>query len=487
MEYAFLLLIRIIQGGMGVNISRPLLANTVSRLGGLGTISGVALERVMARILAIGDPGGDIRRALSHFPFQDIAKMVLDAYFIPEGSDPKKKPRAVPVYSVKPSRLLIASIICANYAFVWLAKEGHNKPISVNYLEKIATPHVYAVTGAMLAGVDVITMGAGLPFDMPPMITALLEGRELEYPVPVIRQDRSRGKHIVRFNPREFFGVELPQMKRPAFLPIISSLLLAKLCLDSKNIPTGGVQGFVVETDTAGGHNAPPRGQPTFDELGQPNYGPKDVVDYLKLAALLKEHGLPFWIGGSFASPEKLAWTIEQGAQGIQVGTAFALCEQSGMDPIIRQEVRRLGFRGELVVRTDPTASPTGFPFKVVQSTGTVSDRATYEARCRICDQGALVVLYERPDGSIGTRCSAEPVEDYVRKGGKAEDTLGVRCLCNGLLVTGGLASPDDDEPAIITIGDDATRITQILMTNENSSYGAADVMQYLLGIQRCA
>lgn len=480
MEYEFLKRIQIVQGGMGVNISRPLLAKAVSQLGGLGTVSGVALERVMARILAMGDPGGDIRRALSHFPFQNIVQMVLGAYYIPLNSDQGKKPRAVPVYSINPSKLLIASIVCANFAFVWLAKEGHDGPISVNYLEKIALPHVYTVTGAMLAGVDVITMGAGLPFDIPPVITALLDGQELEYPVPVIEQDDSRSKHIVRFNPAEFFGTELPRMKRPAFLPIISSLLLAKLCLDPKNIPTGGVQGFVVETDTAGGHNAPPRGQPTFDRLGQPVYGPKDKVDCIKLAELLKPHGLPFWIGGSFASPEKLAWAKSQGAQGIQVGTAFALCEQSGMDPEIRRTIRRLGFQGKLVVRTDSTASPTGFPFKVAQIAGTVSDPTTYSARCRICDQGALVVLYRKPDGSVGTRCSAEPFEDYVRKGGKVEDTEGVRCLCNGLLVTGGLAQPDDGEPAIVTIGDDAKRIVQAIMHIASDSYTAGDVIDYL-------
>lgn len=482
MGYEFLLLIQIIGGGMGVNISRPHLAKIVSQLGGLGTVSGVALERVMARILSMGDPGGDIRRALSHFPFQGIAKMVLDAYFIPTSSGPIKKPRAVPVYSVNPSRLLIASIITANYAFVWLAKEKHNKPISINYLEKIALPHVYAVTGAMLAEVDVITMGAGLPFDMPKVITALLDGQELEYPVPVEEQDGSRSKHIVRFNPKGFFDAELPRMKRPAFIPIISSLLLAKLCLETKNIPQGGIQGLVVETDTAGGHNAPPRGRPVYDNLGQPVYGPKDTVDYIKLAELLRPHGLPFWIGGSFASPEKLAWAKSQGAQGIQVGTAFALCEQSGMDPEIRRTVRRLGFLGKLMVRTDPIVSPTGFPFKVAQIPGTVSDPTIYSARCRICNQGALVVLHRRTDGSIGTRCSAEPVEDYLRKGGKVQDTKDVGCICNGLLITAGLSMPGDNEPAIVTIGDDARRITQTLMLMPNDSYTAGNVMDYLLG-----
>lgn len=487
MEYLFLSLIEIIEGGMGVNISRPLLARIVSSFGKiqrcLGTISGTALERVMADILARGDPDGNIRRALSHFPFQEYAKMVIDAYFIPEGST--QKPRTVPVYSTNPSKLLIASIITANYAFVWLAKEGHSRAISINYLEKIALPHVYAVTGAMLAGVDVITMGAGLPFDMPPVVTALLENRELEYPIPVIEQDGGKGKYIVKFKPQEFFGTELPQMKRPAFLPIISSMLLAKLCLDPKRIPEGGVQGLVVEEATAGGHNASPRNKPPiFDEFGQPQYGPKDKIDYTKLAAELQKSGLPFWIGGSYASPEKLNWAIEQGAKGIQVGTAFAFCEESGMDPVIRTEARRLGFRGELVIRTDPIVSPTGFPFKVAQLAGTVSDRSVYESRCRICSQGALVVLYKKPDGSIGTRCPAEPVGNYIRKGGKEADTKGVGCICCGLLATAGLGSKSRPEPAIVTLGDDYSFL-KYLMYDHSSSYRAESVIRYLLDVRR--
>jgi hypothetical protein len=144
-----------------VVVQPPTWAKIVSLQGGLGTVSGTAADRVMAAKLAIGDPDGHFRRALSYFPFQQSAQRVLNEFYIEEG-DTKKTRRAVPVYSINPSRLSIELIVCANFAFVWLAKEGHNHPVSVNYLEKIAMPHVYAVTGAVLAGVDVITMGAGL-------------------------------------------------------------------------------------------------------------------------------------------------------------------------------------------------------------------------------------------------------------------------------------------------------------------------------------
>lgn len=462
--------IPIIMGGMGVYISTPSLAKEVSLLGGLGTVSGTAADRVMAAILAIGDPGGHFRRALSHFPFQESAQRVLDTFYIEQG-DTKKSRRAVPVYSINPSRLSIELIVCANFAFVWLAKEGHDHPISVNYLEKIAMPHVYALTGAVLAGIDVITMGAGLPLHIPPLIDRLIQGQPVEYPVPIIGE---KTPHTIRFDPKRFFGEQPNPTNRPCFVPVISSNSLAQIC--AERLPEGSVQGFVVEESTAGGHNAPPRGRPiTMDNLGQPVYGDRDKVDYRKLADL----GFPFWIGGSYASPEKLAWAKENGAQGIQVGTCFAFCDQSGLDPVLREKVRRAGYRGEQVVFTDPVASPTGFPFKVAEIPGTLSEKNVYDSRPRICNQGALATLYRRPDGSIGYRCGAENADRHIKKGGKLEDTIGRKCICNGLISAAGL-NHDQDEPPIVTFGDDLSFLHH-LMSDENSGYSAKDVFQYLL------
>ena len=125
--------------------------------------------------------------------------------------------------------------------------------------------------------------------------------------------------------------------------------------------------------------------------------------------------------------------------------------------------------------------SPSGFPFKVVVLDGTISEQSIYEGRVRICDRGALVSLYEKPDGTIGYRCGSEPVETFVRKGGSVEETVGRGCLCNGLLATAGLAFENKHEPPIVTLGDDYSFL-KYLMTDANGSYTAADVMKYFLG-----
>lgn len=326
-------------------------------------------------------------------------------------------------------------------------------------------PHLFAIFGAMLAGVDFITMGAGIPDKIPAVIEAYSTGNPATYKIPVIGEKEG---YQMSFNPAEFFGKEIPQLKKPGFIPIIASNVLG-IAL-KRAIPRGGIYGFVIEEPTAGGHNAPPR--------NKVDYGEKDIVDYHRIAEL----GLPFWIAGSYASPEKLAWAQSVGASGIQAGSIFALSRESGMQESIRKEIIKRAFNKNLSVRTDMRISPTGFPFKVVEIENTISNRDVYESRERVCDKGALVVLYRKPDGSIGYRCPSEPVEAYLKKGGKLEDTVGRGCICNGLLVKAGMQLEGENEPAVITLGDDISFLSHLIQ-NEDDSYSATDALNYLFGV----
>lgn len=457
---------KIIFGGMGIYISDWKFTNTVSRLGQQGTLSGVVLERIMVNLLQMGDIGGHIRRALSNFPFPHISKMVLNEYYVEGGLKKGTVPKKAQMFSVKPSELLISLTVCANYAFVWLSKEGHKNPVSINYLEKIAMPHLYAIFGAMLAGIDLITMGAGIPLQIPKVIDSYIIGEEAKYSVPVIGKNIT--SYMMSFNPSQFFGKELKDflpLKRPGFIPIISSNILAAILV--KKLPEGSIYGFGVEENVAGGHNAPPR--------NKISYGVRDRVDYIELA----EIGLPFWIGGSYASPEKLKWACSVGAKGIQVGSIGALSEDSGMNSEIRRKARYLGWLGKLKVRTDMRISPSGFPFKVAILDGTISEQDIYKARQRVCNCGALMSLYEKSDGTIGYRCEAEPVDVYVWKGGNIEDTVGRGCLCNGLLSNAG--HPCGNELPVLTLGDDVSFLKEV-MDDPYDSYNVSDAINYLLG-----
>lgn len=119
---------------------------------------------------------------------------------------------------------------------------------------------------------------------------------------------------------------------------------------------------------------------------------------------------------------------------GIQVGTAFALCEESGILEEYKQRLLQQAKAGTARVFTDPVASPTGFPFKVARLEGTVSEPEVYFARKRICDVGYLREAYRRPSGGVGFRCPGEPVESCVVKGGAEKDTIRRKCLCSALV-----------------------------------------------------
>ncbi|MBW3573013.1 MAG: nitronate monooxygenase, partial [Gemmatimonadetes bacterium] len=325
-----------------------------------------------------------------------------------------------------------------------------------------------------------VLMGAGIPKEIPGVLDrfAAHEPAQIKFEVEGMGSDTA----YLSFDPRVHSEKPPVAVKRPYFLPIIASNSLATMLTRKA---TGRVDGFVIEAPTAGGHNAPPRGELVLNERGEPQYGERDVVDLEKM----KEHGLPFWLAGSAGSPEALAQALDAGAAGIQVGTLFAYTEESGISPKLKQDVIRQAQEDRIDVLTDGRASPTGFPFKVVQIGGTMSDPSTYGKRERVCDLGYLREAYRRQDGRIDYRCAAEPVDTYVKKGGVAENTEGRKCLCNALFATIGQPqvrkSGLPEEAPLITSGDALKNIRRFI-GSDRAGYTAGEVIDYLMsGLKR--
>jgi NAD(P)H-dependent flavin oxidoreductase YrpB (nitropropane dioxygenase family) len=465
----------IIQGGMGVGVSNWTLARAVSLRGQLGVVSGTGIDAVFVRRLQDGDIGGHLRRAMDAFPFQDTVAEVMAKYFCPEGREPGEPYKGLPLYRQVVTKARDQVTMLGSFAEVWLAKEGHKGVVGMNLLTKVQMPNLATLYGAMLAGVDYVLMGAGIPREIPGALDRLsqLEPASLKLDV----EGATRGtKHELVFRPLDHPDPGGP-LKRPLFLPIISSNSLATVLVRKA---TGKVNGFVVEAPIAGGHNAPPRGKTQFNERGEPIYGERDLVDLEQL----KELGLPFWLAGGSGSPAKFREARAAGAAGVQVGTLFAYCDEAGFSDEVKETVRRQALSGTLDVVTDAVASPTGFPFKVVQKEGTLSDRILYQQRERVCDLGYLRVAYERDDGRLDYRCSAEPVETFVKKGGPREATEGRKCLCNALFAAIGQPQVRKDgrvEQPLLTSGDEINSIRN-LVGDSGTGYSAGDVIDYLLG-----
>ena len=462
---------RIIQGGMGIGVSGWELARAVSMKGALGVVSGTAVDTVMVRRLQDGDPGGHVRRALRAFPVPELAELVERRFFKAhgrEGAPYVLLPMFRRTVSIERARLTML----ANFVEVWLAKEGHDGIVGINLLTKVQMPNLPSLYGALLAGVDYVLMGAGIPREIPAVLDALAEHRVVRLKLEVDGPPGEEPDEIV-FDPKEHLPGMYEPLSRPAFLPIVSATSLATTLARKAS---GRVDGFIVEGPTAGGHNAPPRGEPRFSDDGEPLYGERDIVDLAKIRDL----GLPFWLAGGAGTPEALRHALAQGAAGVQVGTLFAYCDESGLAPSLKEAVLT-GISADTVrVRTDSRASPTGYPFKVVQVSGLMHQD---ENRERHCDLGYLRTAYRTEGGRIGYRCAAEPVADYVKKGGDIADTIGRRCLCNGLTANIGQAQQRDwgEEPALITSGDDLVSVTGF--ARGRAHYSAAEVLDYLLAV----
>ena len=340
----------------------------------------------------------------------------------------------------------------------------------------------------MLADVDGVIVGAGNPEGLPAVCSRLAVHQSVDSDILVLYRESGESFHVP-FNPRSVSDGKLAQspLKRPAFLAIVSLESLVEALANSLTEPPDG---FIIEHHTAGGHNAPPSGPLQKDSKGQPQYSVEDEPDL----DAIREAGLPFWLAGGYSSSQKLAQALAAGAVGVQVGSNFALAEDAGMKSAYRTAILDALKKGtddaDLVHTT--MYSPTGFPFKVAQLEGTLSQESVYSDRLRVCDIGLLQqrgLSKPAADGSrrLFQRCPAAPVAGYVSKRGLEFNTTERRCLCNGLLSTVGLGQmvkqdgEVSEEPAIVTLGNHLEGIRR-LSRNGQHPYWARDVVVDILG-----
>ncbi|MEJ2487898.1 MAG: hypothetical protein P8Y68_19450, partial [Anaerolineales bacterium] len=356
----FLKKVRLIQGGMGVYVSNWRLAKAVSKdRPGIvaGTVSGTGLDVVYVRLLQLGDPGGHVRRAMNAFDNQfevSIGKKILDRYFIEGGKQVNANFKNPPQHIVRPAaggnsipsppqesqpvaltldEEIVELLIVTGYAEVWLAKEGHEGKVFINFLKKVELPLIYTLYGAMLAGVDGVIVGAGNPDGLPAVRSKLVEHQTVNSDLQVLYRE-SGESFQVPFNPRLVAEGKLSQrtLKRPAFLAIVSLENLVELLAKSQTEPPDG---FVIEHHTAGGHNAPPQGPLVKDSKGQPQYSEEDEPNL----EIIRNTGIPFWLAGGYSNHQQWRKAMSAGAVGIQVGSNFALSEDSGLKPSYRTAI----------------------------------------------------------------------------------------------------------------------------------------------------
>lgn len=468
----------IIQGGMGIAVSSWELAREVAMLGEIGVVSGTSIDGVMVRELQEGDPF-DRRKAMEDYPDPEIVEEVIDTYYVEGGIDQDESYKLLPMHRFDPTIRSQRVLALAAYSEVKLAQQGHDGIIGINLLAELKRFTLPVMYGAMLAEVDHILMGAGIPREEAEQVPKLARGEpaRLKLEVDTSQYDDPKDNYYYEMDPADLLEDPPVDLPRPGFFPIIASDVLAKI-LDHK-LERDTITGWIIEGPVAGGHNAPPRNK-QLDEEGNPIYDERDLVNLDRV----KELGYPFYLAGGYGSPERLELALRTGANGVQVGSLFSLADESGYPREYKEKLIRNIHLDKVSVRTDGRMSPTGFPFKVVEQEGTLGIPENYKERTRICDLGYLQKAYLDDKGRLRARCPSEPVEAYVKKGGKREETVGRGCLCNGLMANIGLGQQQKwgKEQQLFTGGDELENLP--LASAEDPRYDARDVIEYLYGVK---
>ena len=444
---------RLIQAGMGAHISSARLANITSRLGALGVVSGVGLRQLVITQIRMGDTDAlDIARK---FPipgyFDDLAA------FCPGGS---RETRPIPMDLPDREKGALAkrlSTICT-YVEVMRAKRGHHGQVGINVMWKCALTTLPTIYGSMLAGVDALLCGAGVPMELPDIVRKIRSGEDLEY-VPLTGTSTNVNLQIAA----DTSAPMLRELTTPRLLPILSNFAFCKRILDTwRQKFEMAPDAFILENHRAGGHNAPPRDHVSF--------GANDELDsYLDKVLKL---GLPVYVAGDFPDggtrSDLLEWQ-SRGAYGIQVGSRFALCEESGMRQDLKQQIIDRNQRNELNVSTDMRLSPTGYPLKFVELPGTLSDPAVRTMQRHVCNLGYLMHSHLNVDENGNEHevylCAAMPHDQRLKRGGGEEEGEGRICLCNALLSTAGYGN--EGEPPLVTLGTSGKMVKQLLTARQ--------------------
>src|SRR5690606_17113311 len=116
--------------------------------------------------------------------------------------------------------------------------------VGINLLEKVQLPNLSSLYGAMLAGVDVVIMGAGIPMHIPGVLDKFVTHQTASYRLDVVGATEPIS---YVFDPQKTFpGIAeiAGDLKRPMFFPIVSSFVLAQALQKRAD---GEIHGFVIE------------------------------------------------------------------------------------------------------------------------------------------------------------------------------------------------------------------------------------------------
>ncbi len=198
----------LIQGGMGIAISGWPLARAVASMGQLGVVSGTAIDNVFVRRLQDHGIDDELQRALDSFPAQSVVNDIVAKYGTVRrtGSMPY---RSLPALTLGSKGRAIDAIVLASFIEVTLAKMGHRGIVGINLLTKVQLPTAATLYGAILAGVDYVLMGAGVPTHIPGVLEQLSRGEPVTLTHNVTGASSDDAVSSLHFDPTAYLPVAL--------------------------------------------------------------------------------------------------------------------------------------------------------------------------------------------------------------------------------------------------------------------------------------
>jgi len=292
-------LVPLVIGGMGVNISTAELALEAARLGGVGHISDAGIEAVADMRFGTKFVRRKFDRNRAHLGQRDKSAVTFELDTVVEAQG-------------------------LHVARTMEAKRGDGL-IFINCMERLTMNDPRGtlrarLAGAMDAGIDGITLSAGLHLKSLALV-----------------QDHPRFHDV-------YFGI------------IVSSLRALKLFLRGAKRVGRMPDYIVVEGPLAGGHLA---------------FGPDDWREFDlatitgEIAAYLEEEGLEIPLvpaGGIFTGDDAMGFLVA-GAAAVQVATRFTITRESGLPAHVKQEYLR-AHEDDIVVNT---MSSSGYPMRMLK------------------------------------------------------------------------------------------------------------------------
>ncbi len=285
----------IIQGGMGIGVSNYVLAGNVSKNGGLGVVSSAALDRLTSK------------RLNSFFNARQAACMEVQE----------------------------------------AKKIAENKPIGINIMVALQKDYENSVLGALDGGVDVIISGAGLPLNLPEIVSSHPRGNEVAL-IPIASSGRA-------------LEIICKRWKRNNRLP----------------------DAVIVEGPLAGGHIA----WRSIEEAENPNNSLELLLkDVFKVTQ--KYNNMPVIAAGGIFTYEDIQKYLQNGCVGVQMGTRFLATEESGASDEFKESV--VNCTEDNIVLADKPGSPCGMLFRVIKDCPFYAS-ALEGKREEYCDKGYLL------------------------------------------------------------------------------------------------